>query len=132
VAFQRQELINGGGSSGDSSYAANSVSLNWSPGGKPFSVSANYSDTNQSYSSATDAGAFRGSTTQQLQWSASYRPSEKLGLSYNQGRNQSAAVGGTDKSTSSTDQFSLHWTPLKMLDLNYDFTMTSSVPNTSA
>jgi hypothetical protein len=126
-AFQRQEMTNSGGTGGDSSYGANNLSLNWSPAGKPYSVSANLSNTDQSYSSPTDASAFRGSQTQQFQWSASYRPSEKLGLSYNQGRNQSRAVGADDRSSSSTDQFSLHWTPFRKLDLNYDFTMTSSV-----
>ena len=131
LAFQRQQMSNAGGTS-DSTYGSNNVSFNWSPSGQPFSVSATLNRTTQDYVPTADTTEAQGSSTEQLQWSAAYRPSDKLSLSYNQGRNTSSAVGSTNRSSSSNDQLSVHWSPVSTLDLNYDFTRTNSLGSVSS
>lgn len=131
LAFQREQLNNVGGTTGDSRYSSNNVTFNWSPSGKPYSLSGNFYKTNQAYV-GVDADESRGSDTTQLQWSASYRPSEKLAISFNQGRNSSVAVGQTDRSTSGTDQLSVHWSPSSKIDVNYDLTRTDSLGSVSS
>ncbi|MEI6501406.1 MAG: hypothetical protein WCP21_10340, partial [Armatimonadota bacterium] len=129
-AFQHQKMSNSGGTSTDSTYASNNVSMNWSPTNQPFSVSASFYKTAQAYqalTSGTSTTTSQGSNTEQLQWSASYRPSDKLSFSYNQGRNKSASVGTTDTSSSGTDQLALHWMPSSKLDISIDKTKTNSL-----
>lgn len=130
LAFQRQKMSNAGGTSGSSDYTSNNLSMNWSPANQPFTLSASLYDTNQLYQAAgtgETAGTINGSDTRQLQWSAAYRPSDKLSLSYNQGRNKSTALDGANASSSGTDQLALRWTPTRKLEFNIDRTRTNSV-----
>ncbi|MCE5239070.1 hypothetical protein LLH23_11310 [bacterium] len=131
LLWEYQQLSNASSSS-DSKYTYNNTSLNWSPTGKPYSISASYNQAHQTYLSAEDSTTSDGSDTQQLQWSASYRPSDKLSFSFTQSRNDSSALDNASSSSSSNDQVSVHWSPWSQLDINYDLTLTSSVGNTSS
>lgn len=130
LSFQRQEMANAGGTS-DSDYTSNNLSMNWSPQGKPFTLTANLYRTDQSYLS-TSSNTSSGSTTDQFQWAASYRPSDKMSVSYSRGRNSSDSVGTTNSSSSNSDQLSLHWAPTRKLDINFDRSNTSSIGSVSS
>lgn len=129
-SFQHQNMSNSGGTTSNSTYDSNNFSMNWSPANQPFTVSASFYKTAQNYRSlatGTTPSASQGSNTEQLQWAASYRPSDKISLSYTQGRNQSASVGTTNTSSSGTDQLALHWMPSSKLDISVDKTKTTSL-----
>lgn len=129
LSLQRQQMSNTGGTSGNSDYASNNLSMSWTPQDKPFSLTANLYKTDQGFSQLdeNDELISRGSTTQQLQWSAAYRPNDKFSISYNRGRNNSDSVGTVNRSSSDTDQLSLHWSPSRKIDLTYDQSNTNSV-----
>lgn len=126
-AWQFQQLANSGGTNGGSNYGSNNFSLNWSPSGKPYSLSATYYNTNQDYMGSGSTSTSQSTQTQQLQWAAQYRPSDKLSLSYNAGTNKSSITGSTTGSSSNTNQLSVRWTPSSKIDINYDRTQTRSV-----
>lgn len=134
LAYQREQLSNTGGSSSNSSYLSNNYSLNWSPSEKPFTLSASLYQTTQNYLSTAEEteATLTGTNTRQMQWAASYRPSDKLTFSYNQGRNRSTSLADSSTSSSDTSQLSARWSPSSKLDFNYDRTKTSSVGSVSS
>ncbi|MBU0608652.1 MAG: hypothetical protein KKI08_12255, partial [Armatimonadetes bacterium] len=131
LSFQRQDMSNSGSTS-DSTYGSTNVNFAWSPKKLPVTLSATLGQTNQGYVPLADTSEATGSSTRQLQWSASYRPSDKLSLSYNQARNSSSSTSSGSSSSSNNDQLSVHWSPGSKLDLNYDFTRTNSLGSVSS
>lgn len=125
LSFQRQQMKTSSSTS-DSSYTTHNISWNWTPSGKPFSLSGNWLLTSQEYVPTADPTHSRGSDTQQLQWTASYRPGERFSISLSQSLNNSSATETTARSSSRNEQISCRWTPFKNLDLNYDLSRTHS------
>lgn len=130
-AYQRQEMSNSG-STNNSDYTGNNFTMNWSPSKLPFSLSGSYNLTDQNFLPLADSAEATGSSTEQLQWSASYRPSDKLSVSLNQSRNKSISIGSDSRSSSSSDQVAVHWAPFRQMDINYDITRTNSVGSVSS
>lgn len=135
LSIMRHDMSNSGSTNGTSDYSSMNYQLTYSPAERPFSFSAGLYTTDQGYTEAgTDTAATtqKGSSTTQLQWSASFKPGSRLSLSVSQGQNTSEAADSTDKSSSSTSQISFRWAPWDKLELNWDRNRTSSVGNVSS
>ena len=131
LGLSRQTLANSGGTYGNSDQTTDNVSVNWSPYGKPLTVSLNLTDTAQKYLGGASVGSDlyqpRSSDTRQLQTSVTWSPARSLSLSANLGHNTATGTTQEDRSTSDVRQLSLQWSPSDRLSVNLDHTMSESL-----
>jgi hypothetical protein len=135
LSLSRQTLENTGGSRGNSNQTTDSANVNWSPSGKPFTVSLRLSDTGQRYFGLTgDDGSATpsGSSTSQMQTALTYSPSQSLSLNANYGHNTSTSLGADDKSTSDVTQLALQWNPTNRINVSLNHTMSESLGQVSS
>lgn len=126
LSFTHQTMENRGGFGSDRRQTTDLLSLSYSPFELPFSVNLNLSSTDLGYFGGTDTLGIRGSTTDQMQVSATYTPSSALSLSGHYGTNSSITRGSSDRSDGTVAQLSARWTPSNSLSLSLDHTRSES------
>jgi hypothetical protein len=128
LSLTRQTMDNSGGSRGDSSQTSDMLTLQYAPYDMPFSVNMSLSQTEQSFSglAADSSVTTSGSSTDQMQISATYTPAANLSLAGHYGTNSSRAAGTGDRSDGIVTQLSARWTPSSRLSFNLDHTRSQS------
>jgi hypothetical protein len=102
------------------------LSLNYAPFELPFTMNFNMSNTELDYASEPDVDTISGSSTDQMQISASYTPSTTLSLSGHYGTNSSTSRGAAGRSDGVVTQLSARWTPSSRLSFSVDHTRSES------
>ena len=132
VDYSVQSMTNGGTSSlGGSDYTTTNIRSQWSPAGKPYSISWQSTSNDQAYSGLSGntgtTGTAKGSSTKQSQTSFTYNPGTKLSLTASLGKNSSTDSTGTSNSSASNKQYTLRYTPSERLSFSFDRTLSESV-----
>ncbi|MFP4248749.1 MAG: hypothetical protein ACLFU7_03760, partial [Armatimonadota bacterium] len=132
LSLTRQTLENRGGTNSGRQQTSDMLSLNYSPHDLPFTVNFNLSGTDLDYDTDPEAtDTLRGSSTDQMQLSATYTPSSALSLSGHYGTNRSDTQGSDDRSDGVVTQLSARWNPSNDLSLSLDHTRSESTGSTS-
>ncbi len=129
--LSRQQMSNTGGTAGDSEMTADELRMDYSPAGKPYSLSSSLQKTDQDYLGSTEDDERRGSSTEQLNLSGRYEVGSSLSLTASLGSNKSTSAYDEGKSSSDTTQFGLRWSPRDNLDINLDHNIAESVGRVS-
>ncbi|MBD3291857.1 MAG: hypothetical protein GF393_02970, partial [Armatimonadia bacterium] len=125
LSLTRQTLENSGGTRSDREQTTDLITLSYAPYDMPVSVNFNMSSTELDYG-ASSTSTITGSSTDQMQVSATYTPSSTLSLSGHYGTNSSTTQGSNDKSDGVVTQLSARWTPSSTLSFSVDHTRSES------
>ncbi|MGI5817936.1 MAG: hypothetical protein ACOX9R_07530, partial [Armatimonadota bacterium] len=126
LSLTRQTLENRGTAGADRQQTTDSLSLSYSPYELPFSLNFSLSNTDLDYSGVPETQTVRGSSTEQMQVSATYTPSSTLSLSGHYGTNSSITRGSDTRSDGVVTQLSARWTPSSTLSFSVDHTRSES------
>lgn len=126
LSLTRQSLENTGGTRSDRKQTTDTLTLSYAPYEMPFSVNFNVSSTDLDYSGDLGPSDVSGSSTDQMQLSATYTPSSTLSLSGHYGTNSSTTQGTDDRSDGVVTQLSARWTPSSTLSFSVDHTRSES------
>ncbi len=129
VSLSHQLMENTRGASGTSQQENSALSMRYAPDNAPYSVNFNLSNTSQDYRGNDDdnsSNGSRGSSTDQMQVSATYNPMSSLTLAGHFGTNRSLSATSDDRSESTVSQLSARWTPSTRLSVNLDHRRTAS------
>ncbi len=132
LSLTRQTLENRGGTNSGRQQTSDMLSLNYAPYDLPFTVNFNLSSADIDYDEDPEAtSTLRGSSTEQMQLSATYTPSSTLSLSGHYGTNRSNTRGSDDRSDGVVTQLSARWNPSNDLSFSLDHTRSESTGSTS-
>ncbi|MFW6156468.1 MAG: hypothetical protein ACOC7J_04040, partial [Armatimonadota bacterium] len=104
---------------------------NYAPHDLPFSARFNLSSTELDYFGDSETLDITGSSTDQMQLSASYTPSSTLSLAGHYGVNSSTTRGSEQDSDGTVTQLSARWTPSSTLSFSVDHTRSQSQGSTT-
>jgi len=116
MKLQRSTMSNRGGSSGNSDYTNDTLSMDYSPEGAKYTVRANLNRTRQQNVTVTETDeTLAGSESRQFQTSVTYRPMTGLSLAASMTTNRSSALETVNDSSSRNLQLSANWMPSSAL-----------------